>query len=41
MSKQTTRQPSSQNFLAAGGETGRLLRAHDWTGSALAAPAFW
>ena len=28
-------------FLNAGGQTGALLRAHDWSGSPLGAPASW
>jgi PAS domain S-box-containing protein len=28
-------------FLAEGGETGALMRAHDWSGSPLGPPEFW
>ena len=32
---------SALTFLTGGGETGALMRAHDWTSSPLGAPACW
>jgi len=33
--------PPGLDFLSGGGEMGRLMRAHDWSGSALGPPATW
>jgi signal transduction histidine kinase len=37
----TSALPTPLNFLAGGGEMGRLIRAHDWAATPLGPPAAW
>jgi PAS domain S-box-containing protein len=39
--RDTTAPPSPPAFLDAGGETGALMRAHDWAASPLGEPSAW
>jgi signal transduction histidine kinase len=41
MTHSTSVLPTPINFLAGGGEMGRLIRAHDWTATPLGSPEDW